>query len=66
MHGELYRLTDPETTLKALDEYEGEDFERVVVNGRLDLSIQERAAEVFPDRLRGFLRASEVLEPVAA
>jgi gamma-glutamylcyclotransferase (GGCT)/AIG2-like uncharacterized protein YtfP len=31
VHGELYRLTDPETTLKALDEYEGEDFERVVV-----------------------------------
>lgn len=32
VHGELYRLTDPATTLKALDEYEGEDFERVVVN----------------------------------
>src|SRR5579863_3560268 len=32
VRGELYRLTDPETTLKALDEYEGEDFERVVVN----------------------------------
>lgn len=31
VHGELYRLTDPETTLKALDEYEGPDFERVVV-----------------------------------
>jgi gamma-glutamylcyclotransferase (GGCT)/AIG2-like uncharacterized protein YtfP len=31
VHGELYRLTDPETTLKALDEYEGEDFERVVI-----------------------------------
>jgi len=31
VHGELYRLTDPETTLKALDEYEGEDFERVVM-----------------------------------
>jgi gamma-glutamylcyclotransferase (GGCT)/AIG2-like uncharacterized protein YtfP len=26
-------LTDPQTTLKALDEYEGEDFERVVVQG---------------------------------
>jgi gamma-glutamylcyclotransferase (GGCT)/AIG2-like uncharacterized protein YtfP len=32
VHGELYRLSDPETTLKALDEYEGADFERVVVN----------------------------------
>ena len=31
VHGELYRLTNPETTLKALDEYEGEDFERVVI-----------------------------------
>jgi len=31
VHGELYRLNDPETTLKALDEYEGEEFERVVV-----------------------------------
>jgi gamma-glutamylcyclotransferase (GGCT)/AIG2-like uncharacterized protein YtfP len=31
VHGELYSLTDPETTLKALDEYEGPDFERVVV-----------------------------------
>jgi gamma-glutamylcyclotransferase (GGCT)/AIG2-like uncharacterized protein YtfP len=33
VRGELYRLADPETTLKALDEYEGEDFERVVVEG---------------------------------
>jgi gamma-glutamylcyclotransferase (GGCT)/AIG2-like uncharacterized protein YtfP len=31
VHGELYRLTDPETILKALDEYEGPDFDRVVV-----------------------------------
>lgn len=33
VHGELYRLRDQETTLKALDEYEGSEFERVVVNG---------------------------------
>jgi gamma-glutamylcyclotransferase (GGCT)/AIG2-like uncharacterized protein YtfP len=32
VHGELYRLSRPEVTLKALDEYEGEEFERVVVN----------------------------------
>lgn len=32
VHGELYCLHDPATTLQALDEYEGEDFERVVVN----------------------------------
>jgi gamma-glutamylcyclotransferase (GGCT)/AIG2-like uncharacterized protein YtfP len=36
VHGQLYRLTDAETTLKALDEYEGEDFERVVVDTALD------------------------------
>jgi len=33
VHGELYRLRDPEATLKILDEYEGSEFERVVVNG---------------------------------
>jgi gamma-glutamylcyclotransferase (GGCT)/AIG2-like uncharacterized protein YtfP len=33
VHGELYRLNDPETTLKALDEYEGPEFERVMANG---------------------------------
>ena len=33
VHGELYRLRDPETTLKTLDEYEGLEYERVVVNG---------------------------------
>jgi gamma-glutamylcyclotransferase (GGCT)/AIG2-like uncharacterized protein YtfP len=31
VHGELYRLKDPDTILKALDEYEGPDFARVVV-----------------------------------
>ena len=33
VHGELYRLNTPEATLAVLDEYEGEEFERVVVNG---------------------------------
>jgi gamma-glutamylcyclotransferase (GGCT)/AIG2-like uncharacterized protein YtfP len=32
VHGELYRLTDPEATLSALDEYEGDKFERVRVD----------------------------------
>lgn len=32
VHGELYRLADPGTTLKALDEYEGPDFARAVIN----------------------------------
>jgi len=31
VQGELYRLHSPETTLAALDEYEGEEFERVVI-----------------------------------
>lgn len=30
VHGELWRLRDPETTFKALDEYEGPDYERVL------------------------------------
>ena len=29
--GELYRLDDPEGTLATLDEYEGDEYERVVV-----------------------------------
>jgi gamma-glutamylcyclotransferase (GGCT)/AIG2-like uncharacterized protein YtfP len=29
VRGELYRLRDPERTLARLDEYEGDDFERV-------------------------------------
>ncbi len=33
VQGELYRLHTPEATLAALDEYEGEEFSRVVVNG---------------------------------
>jgi|SRR5580692_559891 gamma-glutamylcyclotransferase (GGCT)/AIG2-like uncharacterized protein YtfP len=33
VHGELYRLHSPEATLAVLDEYEGEEFERVVVDG---------------------------------
>jgi gamma-glutamylcyclotransferase (GGCT)/AIG2-like uncharacterized protein YtfP len=33
VHGEIYQLADPETTLKILDEYEGPEFERVVVEG---------------------------------
>jgi gamma-glutamylcyclotransferase (GGCT)/AIG2-like uncharacterized protein YtfP len=33
VQGELYRLDNPEATLAILDEYEGEDFERVLVQG---------------------------------
>ena len=32
VHGELYRLRDPEETLRVLDEYEGSEFERVTVS----------------------------------
>jgi gamma-glutamylcyclotransferase (GGCT)/AIG2-like uncharacterized protein YtfP len=30
--GELYRLREPERTLVALDDYEGEEYERIVVD----------------------------------
>jgi gamma-glutamylcyclotransferase (GGCT)/AIG2-like uncharacterized protein YtfP len=33
VRGEMYRLRDPEATLRALDEYEGADYDRVVVSG---------------------------------
>jgi len=33
VYGEMYRLSDPEATLKALDEYEGPEFDRVMING---------------------------------
>lgn len=33
VHGELWRLHDPEPTLRALDEYEGPEYSRIVVNG---------------------------------
>jgi gamma-glutamylcyclotransferase (GGCT)/AIG2-like uncharacterized protein YtfP len=32
VQGELYRLIQPAATLKALDEYEGPEFERAIVN----------------------------------
>lgn len=32
VQGELYRLNQPEETLKALDDYEGPEYERVLVN----------------------------------
>ena len=32
VRGELYRLHQPEATLQILDDYEGEEFERVIVN----------------------------------
>jgi gamma-glutamylcyclotransferase (GGCT)/AIG2-like uncharacterized protein YtfP len=31
VHGELYRLYQPAETLAVLDEYEGDEFERVIV-----------------------------------
>ena len=32
VHGELYRLNDPESMFTALDEYEGPDFERIMLD----------------------------------
>jgi gamma-glutamylcyclotransferase (GGCT)/AIG2-like uncharacterized protein YtfP len=31
VHGELYRLADPAATLKILDDYEGSEYERVLI-----------------------------------
>lgn len=31
VRGEIYRLREPERTLAALDDYEGEEYERVVI-----------------------------------
>jgi gamma-glutamylcyclotransferase (GGCT)/AIG2-like uncharacterized protein YtfP len=33
VHGELWRLRDPDATLAALDDYEGSGYSRIVVNG---------------------------------
>jgi gamma-glutamylcyclotransferase (GGCT)/AIG2-like uncharacterized protein YtfP len=50
VHGELYRVTDPEKMFAALDDYEGVEFERVVVNGawiyqyKVELPPQSRIA----------------------
>ena len=45
VHGELYRLHDPETTLRALDSYEGEGYDRVVVQaGDLEAWIYQEHA----------------------
>lgn len=33
VHGEVFRLRNPDMTLRVLDEYEGEEFERVIVSG---------------------------------
>jgi gamma-glutamylcyclotransferase (GGCT)/AIG2-like uncharacterized protein YtfP len=32
VHGELWRLHDPEATLAALDDYEGPEYSRIVVD----------------------------------
>jgi gamma-glutamylcyclotransferase (GGCT)/AIG2-like uncharacterized protein YtfP len=32
VYGELYRLSQPTATLQALDDYEGSEYQRVVVN----------------------------------
>ena len=31
VRGEIFRLDDPESTLAVLDDYEGQDFERVMI-----------------------------------
>jgi gamma-glutamylcyclotransferase (GGCT)/AIG2-like uncharacterized protein YtfP len=44
VQGELYRLNNPASTLAALDEYEGEGYERVRVKiGEIDAWVYRRA-----------------------
>lgn len=45
VQGELYRLNDPAATLKALDEYEGPEFERVIVNDAWIYQFKEQLPE---------------------
>jgi gamma-glutamylcyclotransferase (GGCT)/AIG2-like uncharacterized protein YtfP len=49
VHGELYQLRTPESTLAALDEYEGDEFERVVIDcgGRPAWIYQYRNGDLF-------------------
>ena len=58
--------TDPETTLKALDEYEGEDFERVVVNGAWIYRYQGSRRPNLPGFPPGISALHEILQPLAA
>ena len=33
VHGELYRLHDPDAMFRILDDYEGPDYERILIDG---------------------------------
>jgi gamma-glutamylcyclotransferase (GGCT)/AIG2-like uncharacterized protein YtfP len=45
VHGELYRLAEPEATFKVLDEYEGSEFERVMVKDAWIYQYKEQPVE---------------------
>jgi gamma-glutamylcyclotransferase (GGCT)/AIG2-like uncharacterized protein YtfP len=45
VHGELYRLMEPDVTFNTLDEYEGSEFERVVVKGAWIYQYKDSPAE---------------------
>ncbi len=45
VHGELYRLLNPAATLKLLDEYEGAEYERVMVADRWIYQYQKQPAD---------------------
>lgn len=45
VHGELYRLLDPAATLAILDEYEGAEYERVLVADRWIYQFRRQPAE---------------------
>jgi len=52
VHGELYRLRDPEKTLRALDQYEGSEFERVIITSAVRDTWIYQYGERLPDNSR--------------
>ena len=62
VHGELYRLRDPDTILRALDEYEGPDFERVVVRAARPQTVSVMSPGNPPSLVRSATRL-EIVQP---
>jgi gamma-glutamylcyclotransferase (GGCT)/AIG2-like uncharacterized protein YtfP len=54
VRGELYRLRDPERTLATLDEYEGDEFERV--------ETEAQGASAWIYRIRSVPEGAEAIE----
>lgn len=56
VHGELWRLRDPETTLAALDSYEGDEYARVAVE------LESPAGQAWIYLYRGETRTEQRIE----